>query len=198
MSTINLDIYLDDINKEYLSKLSFAVLFRCRRLGYRNAADFFAVAYSSYNAAVTPAIVEHMRNVQVCRYIVTKFDIKYRDDLVYLIRHPSLIKEEPEPARKIVRKKVLIFQDLEAPDRAREKRAFDYLNGLLPRMRAAELDKIIDQYMVLTRNEYYINQASLRLITDLVSLAEIDEKGYVNGLASEIIDSIWETGTKGE
>lgn len=196
MKTENLDIYLDDINKEYLNKLSFCALFKCRALGYKSAADFFSLAYESYNENISQNIADLMRNMRICKYIISRFEISYREDLSYLIRHPSLIPNEMDPPQSIVRKKVFLFQDIDKPGCESKKRAYDYLNGLRPRMRAAAVDRIIDQYLTMNGDEYYIKQGSLRLINDLVKIATFDENGNITGLAKEIVEDIWKVGSR--
>ena len=190
---MKLDIYLDDLNKEYLSKVSFSALFRSRSLGYKSAAELFVAAYSSYNDKMSSSLVDYMRTYLVSKYIIKKFDIQYRDDIVYIIRHPSLLPDDIDDPHSIVRKKVFIFKNYNDPDSTDETKAYEFLNSLRPRQRASAVDRIIDQFMVTTKNEYYIKQAAIRLMKDLVELADIDKTGEVSGPAGELIDIIWET-----
>lgn len=193
MENRNLDIYLEDINRDYLNKLSFSALFKCRQMGYKSSAEFISVAYASFNETFSSEIIECMRYLQACKYIASEFQITYKSDLAYLLRHPGLIPKDIDPPHKIVRKKVLLFQDIDmdSADKTYIRLTYYYLSSLKPRMRASEIDRIVDQYLTLTKNSYYIRQAALRLLTEMSQIAEFNDEGSVIGPAADLIDDVY-------
>ena len=190
-----LDIYLDDVNREYLNKLTFLSLFKSRSLGYRCAADLFSEAYRNYDSDICQETLATLQTWLVCNYIIDRYEIAYREDLVYLIRHPSLIPNKMDPNQKTVRKKVLQFLDLEKEENAFKRDAYNYLDKMRPVKRAAQIDKILEQFLILTENEYYITQAAARLMNDIVKTTKFDETGNVIGINKNLIDTIWRVGS---
>ena len=196
MNSYTLDIYLDDVNREYLNKLTFLALFKCRSLGFRCAADFFCEAFFTYDESVSRDFLSSLLFGYVCNHIVKKYEISYKEDLIYLLRHPSLMPIKIDPQQKPVRKKVLNFLDLDEQENDNKKEAYNYLERIRPVKRAAEIDRILEQYLIKTKNKYYIDQASARLLKSITENADYDEDGRLIGPAKEVVDTVWYAGSK--
>lgn len=192
MNTYTLDIYLDDVNREYLNKLTFLALFKSRSMGFRCAADLFSEAFSSYDDSLASEFLYTLLTGYVSKYIITEYDLSYKEDLIYLLRHPSMMTIKLDPRQKNVRKKVLYFDDIE--NNAHKKAAFEYLKGMRPVKRASQIDRILEQYLITSKNEYYIGQAAARLLTDIIEKADFDDEGRLQGSVNEIVDIIWQSG----
>lgn len=194
MGTEVLDIYLDDVNREYLNKLTFLTLFKSRSLGYRCAADMVCEAFRDYSENILEETLIVLETCQVCKFIVSYFEISYKEDLLYLVRHPSKMEIKMDPPQKQVRKKILNFFDLDAADCAYKKEAYEYFSSLRPIKRAPQIDKMLKQYLIITKNEYFIHQAAARLVNNLLRIAEFDKNGNVQGEAKELVNAIWAMG----
>lgn len=186
-----LEVYLDDVNRDYLNKLTFLTLFKSRSLGYRCAADMFCEAYREYRENISEESIKTLLTYHTSKYITSNYDVEYKDDLVYLIRHPSALRYKEDPKQKPVRKKVLRFFEVEEKGNEYKREAFDYLEKMRPVKRAAQVDRILEQYLTLNCNEYYVAQAAARIIDDLVDKAEFDDEGKILSPAKEIVETIW-------
>lgn len=186
-----LDVYLDDVNKEYLNKLSFLTLFKSRSLGYRCAADMFSEAFQDFSEDISEESMKALLAFHTCRYIAENYEIQFKEDLLYLIRHPSLLKNKVDPCQKPVRKKVLRFFDIEKPGNEHKKAAYDFLDKLRPVKRASFIDVVMDQFLIRSGNTYYVSQASARMIDDLVNKSQFDEEGNILSPCKEIVETIW-------
>ena len=186
-----LDIYIDRINNDYLSELSFITLFRSRSLGFRSSADLFCEAYKEFNPRIVEEALHAIELSNVSRYLRDHCQIFSREDICYVVRHPSLIDLKADCGQKAVRKKVFRFTNIDEPGNNYKKEAFLFLNNMRPIMRAYHIDKIVKQYLILTGNAFYVRQATARLFDSIIKNVDFDEEGRIIGVSKVIIDTIW-------
>ena len=194
MDSYTIEVYLDDVNKEYLNKLSFLTLFRSRSLGFRCSADMFSEAFREHSDSISDATLSALLTCHIARHISKSYDIEFKDDLIYLLRHPSLLNYKLDPNQKQVRKKVLRFYDINASGNEHKKEAFEFLDNMRPVKRAAYVDRIVDQYLILNCHSYYVSQAAARILDDLVKKSKFDSEGQILSPAKELVETIWSIG----
>lgn len=186
----NLIIYIDDVNKHYLSKITFLALFRSRSIGYRCAADLFCDAFRAYRDDIADETLRLIEVGNVSRHIINTYEITSIEDLKFLARHPKLIVGKIDSPSRNFRTKIFNFVDFDEANSEYKKAAYDYLNKMRPVKRAQQIDRIIEQFLILTNNNYYNEQASVRIMKNVASIADVDENGVISEEAQSILKTI--------
>jgi hypothetical protein len=164
--------------------VALLALGRSRRIIHCCSGEFFSIAYDYYDESVPEPLVDLKLWHDVCSEFTSTFSISYKEDFSYLIRHPEFT-EEPDhyPMKNALRMKF----DYEEP---KQRAAYDYLRGILPKNRIIPIEKIMKHYLVLTENEFFIRQSVLRLMRYLQDMNRNEKE--LSDETKRIIDMIWD------
>lgn len=191
MDTYKLDIYLNEVNRDFLNKATFATLFRSRKLGFHSAADLFCEAFKEFDDTISSDFISTIEVSLACRKFISQYNISYKNDILFMISHPDMVPVYLDKGQKTVKKKVFQFFDIEEPGMEYKLKAFNTLNDIKPIMRAHYIDKVTRQYFVLNENDYYFTQLAARIMNNLLEIAAPNAKGEIEGISKDVIDIVW-------
>jgi len=186
-NTARFEVIVKNKDGEQKDNLPLLCLEKSRRLGFTSSADFFQTAYAAYNPDLSDMYLSAKASKAICSYIIKTYEINVRDDLYYLMRHPKTDDIDLLPA---ISKKVLIF----TLDSDEARNAAKALEEIVPRARAAFIEKVIGQYMTVTENNYFVKQSAERMVE---YISKLPPKGSESKVTKEMEDAanlIWDMG----
>lgn len=190
MDYVKIELPLTDVDQNYSDNIIYIALGKARRLGYYNGAALFTQAFKNYDENLPEEYTELQSAKKTSAAFLDNYNIKYKEDILYVIRHPEL--HPKDIIEKLdTRRRMLIF-DGESRDPA-EIAAVKYLEGIQRRERAGIIDKIVRQYFVRNGNEFYFKQKAAKLYYYMCEHAEFTD-GNVQDSIKELIEMIWKFG----
>ena len=202
MSTTRLDIHINNKNERYSDDIGFFAIGISRKLGFANPADLLTKAFHDYDPNLSQIIV-NLEKVKIsCEYFLQRFQIHYKEDIIYVLRRPELQSNLQIDILPTIARRVIEFNS--SDDNKEQAAVLEYLEKMKPADRAPEVSKMLEQYFVKTRNPYYLDQVTSRIYCYLNQNIEFNRDGGMNiyGKSAEkvrdLIDLIWQTGQQTE
>jgi len=184
MENIKKDLYFYFNDSEhYRFDVSLLCLNRRRGYKYMPCAEMIAVALDEYDP-LFPEYFLMLDSVRdVCNYFVENYNFTFREDVSYLIRHPEFMKQPDE--NPIITYKKIRFNTGDAL----QKKAYDWLHEYKPRERIDEAIKVVRQYLIFHKDEYFIEQTVLQMLKSLNALNKGEDD--LSDDAKWALDTIW-------
>lgn len=187
-----IDVYIDKINRFLLETLTIIVLGKSRSMGYRASSELFCEAFRSYDPDFPVEALGVIAAANMASHIRKKWNVKHKEDFLFLLRHPELVGVSKVLYKRPRRKIVLRFYDLELPGNEYKVEAYNYLKEMRPVARGTAINKVLSQYLILTGNEIYTEQAIVRISEGFLASAEYNAHGELVGRYKEIVDTLWD------
>ena len=181
---------------KYADSIPYLAMGNARRLGFSSSADMFTQAFKAYDEEMPSNVLAFHSACNTSVKFLEKFKIRFKNDIFYVLRHPEketlrLIEEDADASR---RRRIFNFDpDTNDPDQIS---ACSYLQGLKPRERTGAAARIIEQYLIMSNNDYYFEQSAMRLFQYLCKNAEFDATGNAQEEIIHLVDLIWRLGQK--
>lgn len=192
MDYVKIELPLTEVDENYSDYITYIALGKARKLGFYNGANLFTQAFKCYDEALPKEYLELQSAKKTSAAFLKTFNIKYKEDMLYIIRHPELYPDNIVETLDTHRR-MLIF-DGESKDPA-EIAAIKFLEGIQRRERAGIIDKIVTQYFIKSGNNFYFEQKAAKLYYYMCEHAEFTD-GNVQDSIKELIGMIWELGSE--
>lgn len=180
-------IYINDTEYEN-HEVEWIYLDHCRNENYKTIKAAIVDAYSSYDPSFTPLLLDAIKGKKIRQYIYNRYNISYDEDLLYLLRHPEYYSSVAgERCNRVIRKN-LCFRFVEG-DGSTEERLYSDLSNMSNIERVDIITKAINQHLILTDNEFYLNHLAARLLYDLHCKATFGKDGKPDEATTELINS---------
>ena len=195
MHSVRVDILISSKDPRQICNLKYITAHKVKKLGFNSSAELLTEAYSHYDPALPYEVLMVHSSYALCSYFVRAYKLTYKEDILYLLRHPEIIPMMvPEEETRETKRAVVKFSKIDRDER--EKSVCDFLLSLKPRERTIAVSNIIEQYLLLNANDFFLKEESNRLMKHLMDISEFDQNGKVQGQAARLIDAIWEIGAE--
>lgn len=194
MTTIGrLELSITSLAK-FNDNIPYLAMGNARKLGFSSSADMFSRAYQNYDENMPSNVLAIHNASKTCVAFIKKYKIGFRDDILYILRHPVLENLNLIDHDMSANRKRRIFNFDPDTDDPNQIKACEYLHNLKPRERTGAASRIIEQYLIMSGNEYYFDQSAMRLYYYLTQISEFDDIGKANEETSRLTDLIWQMG----
>ena len=191
MSQINLELPIARVDETYSNSFTFLAARRAKRLGYKNGAALLAEVYKSFDPEMSSEVLELLSVQRTSCTFIKKYNIRYKEDILFVIRHPEHQKDEEDIDENNNYRKIIVF-DTETWN-SDEQAALEFFQGLKRRDRFSVFNNMLNQFCITSDNSYFFNHKATHLFTYLREHIDLSS----NQLPEEIqhyIDMIWMLG----
>lgn len=176
-------IIANDNSDSEIESLAILMLHKAKRIKKCQRCELFTKAYINYDPTIPRDLLALREMTDICSAFIKIFKIKFKEDILYLVRHPELTKKSEKMGE---RKTIRITFD--RSDRERDI-ACRFLENSKSRARFSVVDEIMHQFFVVSQDQYYLEQSALRLMEHLQNTNS--NSAEFHPIVTSMVDVIW-------
>lgn len=183
---VKIDVDFSSLGASYENTMIFNAIIQNNGNGRSKVTSsrYVLKAFNNYREDIDDETLRFLDIRNKALYLLETLNLKCEDDFYFYIRHKSV--EPPAPLKEPYKRMVTI----ELTDEGGEELC-NTLTPLKTRERSQTIYKYVKQYLILTKNEYYIEQGARRLFATISNLYQMkDVDATSNSIMQELMDEI--------